>query len=66
MIKIDFPQKLQPGAYFNCEKSLEWISMLAKCDDVIDCLDASDEVTCSQSNIGILLFVFMNSSKIHL
>jgi hypothetical protein len=53
MIQSNLPQRLQARAFFVCEKSQEWISMLAKCDDVIDCLDASDEVNCSHSSIGI-------------
>ncbi|XP_060607617.1 uncharacterized protein LOC132759785 isoform X2 [Ruditapes philippinarum] len=33
------------GNYYQCG-SKEWISMAAKCDTVIDCLDASDEIDC--------------------
>ncbi|XP_060584590.1 G-protein coupled receptor GRL101-like isoform X3 [Ruditapes philippinarum] len=49
MINTHLPDRLKHEAFFRCEKSKEWISTLAKCDDVIDCLDASDEVTCFQS-----------------
>jgi hypothetical protein len=53
MMQSNFPRRLKPEAYFTCEQSKEWISTLAKCDNVIDCLDASDEVTCFNGNIGI-------------
>ncbi|XP_053379720.1 uncharacterized protein LOC123526988 isoform X2 [Mercenaria mercenaria] len=33
---------------FQCE-SKEWVSMFARCDSVIDCIDASDEMNCSLS-----------------
>ncbi|XP_060577187.1 uncharacterized protein LOC132734464 [Ruditapes philippinarum] len=33
------------GNYHQCG-SKEWISIAAKCDSVIDCLDASDEIDC--------------------
>ncbi|XP_060574946.1 low-density lipoprotein receptor-related protein 2-like [Ruditapes philippinarum] len=46
------PKRLIREAYFTCEHSKEWISTLAKCDNVIDCLDASDEVNCSHYKIG--------------
>ncbi|XP_060601492.1 low-density lipoprotein receptor-related protein 1B-like [Ruditapes philippinarum] len=46
MMQFTLPKRLKPEAYFTCEHSKEWISTLAKCDNVIDCLDASDEVTC--------------------
>jgi hypothetical protein len=53
MINSDVPRRHNSGAYFRCNNSKEWISMLAKCDDVIDCLDASDEVSCWHANIGM-------------
>ncbi|XP_060591815.1 LDL receptor repeat-containing protein egg-1-like, partial [Ruditapes philippinarum] len=46
MMQSNLPKRLKPEAYFTCEHSKELISTLAKCDNVIDCLDASDEVTC--------------------
>ncbi|XP_060605360.1 low-density lipoprotein receptor-related protein 2-like isoform X2 [Ruditapes philippinarum] len=46
MMQSNLPKRLKPEAYFTCEHSKEWISTLAKCDNVIDCLDASDEVNC--------------------
>ncbi|XP_053381483.1 uncharacterized protein LOC123557124 isoform X2 [Mercenaria mercenaria] len=33
---------------FQCENQ-EWVSMLARCDSVVDCIDASDEINCSFS-----------------
>lgn len=30
----------------------EWISVIAKCDTVIDCLDASDETGCNLKTVG--------------
>ncbi|XP_060590815.1 very low-density lipoprotein receptor-like [Ruditapes philippinarum] len=51
MINSDLPRRHNSGAYFRCKHSREWISMLAKCDDIIDCLDASDEVRCLHDNI---------------
>jgi hypothetical protein len=56
MMQSNLPKRLKPEAYFTCEHSKEWISTLAKCDSVIDCLDASDEVTCFNGNIGIFTF----------
>ncbi|XP_053380174.1 uncharacterized protein LOC123556537 [Mercenaria mercenaria] len=34
------------SSLFQCTNK-EWISMIARCDGVIDCLDATDEVNCS-------------------
>ncbi|XP_053380141.1 very low-density lipoprotein receptor-like [Mercenaria mercenaria] len=43
------------GSYFRC-KTQEWISILAKCDGVIDCFDASDEIEdCYGGNFGDLV-----------
>ncbi|XP_053389711.1 uncharacterized protein LOC123562081 [Mercenaria mercenaria] len=44
------PARLEEGAYHLCGSSNEWISILAKCDGVIDCLDASDEILCSHDH----------------
>ncbi|XP_060589042.1 sortilin-related receptor-like [Ruditapes philippinarum] len=52
MKKSHPPQRSKRGQHFMCEKSKEWISTLALCDNVIDCLDASDEVNCSHRKIG--------------
>ncbi|XP_060554646.1 vitellogenin receptor-like [Ruditapes philippinarum] len=52
MMQSNLPERLIREAYFTCEHSKEWISTLAKCDNVIDCLDASDEVNCSHDKIG--------------
>ncbi|XP_060586516.1 uncharacterized protein LOC132742201 [Ruditapes philippinarum] len=46
-----FPERLEEGSYFQCG-SKEWISIAAKCDTVIDCLDASDEIYCLRNNAG--------------
>jgi hypothetical protein len=64
MIKSDLPRRHNSGAYFRCKHSREWISMLAKCDDIIDCLDASDEVRCLHGNIGNL-FGSLDFCKTH-
>jgi hypothetical protein len=37
--------------------------MLAKCDDVIDCLDASDEINCLHNKTGI--FYLVNKILVH-
>ncbi|XP_060596238.1 uncharacterized protein LOC132750277 [Ruditapes philippinarum] len=37
--------------YHQCG-SKEWISIAAKCDTVIDCLDASDEINCIRQSTG--------------
>ena len=42
------------GLVFLCG-SLEWISLIAQCDGVIDCLDASDEINCTYRWSGILI-----------
>jgi hypothetical protein len=55
MINTHLPKRLKHEAFYLCEKSKEWVSTLAKCDDVIDCLDASDEVMCLPSKNGICL-----------
>jgi hypothetical protein len=38
--------------------SKEWISIAAKCDTVIDCLDASDEIDCIRRSTGDKSFPF--------
>ncbi|XP_053380169.1 uncharacterized protein LOC123556058 [Mercenaria mercenaria] len=43
------PSRLVKGSYYRCE-SMEWISILSKCDGVIDCIDASDELHCERIN----------------
>jgi hypothetical protein len=53
MMQSNLPKRLIPEAYFTCKESKEWTSTLAICDNVIDCLDASDEVNCSLGNIVI-------------
>jgi hypothetical protein len=63
MMQSNIPKRLIREAYFTCEQSKEWISTLAKCDNVIDCVDASDEVNCSHDKIGILSFEFTISIK---
>ncbi|XP_053380170.1 uncharacterized protein LOC128548763 [Mercenaria mercenaria] len=45
------PSRLVKGSYYRCE-SMEWISILSKCDGVIDCIDASDELHCERINKG--------------
>lgn len=37
---------IEQGLLFQCNNR-ELISMLSKCDGIIDCLDASDEINCS-------------------
>jgi hypothetical protein len=59
MINTHLPNRLKHEAFYRCEKSKEWISTLAKCDDVIDCLDASDEVMCLPSNSDISLSSYL-------
>jgi hypothetical protein len=59
MMQTYLPKQLKSAAYFTCEHSKEWISSLAKCDNVIDCLDASDEVNCFNGNIGIFILIYM-------
>ncbi|XP_060552415.1 sortilin-related receptor-like [Ruditapes philippinarum] len=51
MTNSNLTQRLKNGTYFTCKNSREQISLLANCDDVIDCLDASDESGCLHSNI---------------
>lgn len=46
--------KFEEGSFFRCGTG-EWISVIAKCDTVIDCLDASDEINCDSLTIGRLL-----------
>ncbi|XP_053396296.1 uncharacterized protein LOC123555101 isoform X2 [Mercenaria mercenaria] len=50
MLKRAFPADIMDRnntySLFHCE-SKEWVSMLARCDRVIDCSDASDEINCS-------------------
>jgi hypothetical protein len=38
----------QIGSFFRC-KSNEFISVIATCDGVIDCFDASDELWCIEN-----------------
>ncbi|XP_060596877.1 low-density lipoprotein receptor-related protein 2-like [Ruditapes philippinarum] len=51
LFPTSFPVRLVEGSYFQCG-SKEWISIAAKCDTVIDCLDASDEIDCLRNNAG--------------
>ncbi|XP_053380351.1 very low-density lipoprotein receptor-like [Mercenaria mercenaria] len=46
-----FVPTFELSSYFRCA-TLEWISIIAKCDGVIDCFDASDEIGCYSENIG--------------
>lgn len=46
--------ELDDGSFFRC-KSNDMISIIARCDNVIDCFDASDELDC-RNKIGRSLF----------
>ena len=63
--KSILPSRLNAGSYYRCENSNEWISVLAKCDETIDCLDASDEIGCLRSGKGnFASYMSINSQKI--
>lgn len=51
--KMDFNNTsgFEEGSFFRC-KSGEVISVVTKCDSVIDCLDASDETDCEFNSSG--------------
>lgn len=47
---------------FHCD-SEEWVSLLAKCDNVIDCVNASDELNCSSNDKGNVLKCFYSMTE---
>jgi hypothetical protein len=49
------------GSFFRC-RSNDYISVIAACDGVIDCFDASDELECIVNKNGMLHFICLTAT----